>query len=80
MNSLEKQRRADAIRALINIAVLEGFVLIAVVGVYLATNSVVYLVGGVIASSLIFMPMFWRWYRAHGRALKAKPDGDIGAR
>ena len=66
------QGKKDAVRALINIAALEGFVLIAVIGVYLATDSIVFLIGGVIASSLIFLPMLLRWRRAHGRALAVK--------
>lgn len=80
MNALDDQNRKAAIRALINIAILEGFVLIAVIGVYLATNSIVYLVGGIIASSLIFVPMFLRWHRAHGRVLSAKPKDEMDGR
>jgi|GEM_PF-1872357 len=78
MNALEDQKRKEAIKGLINIAVLEGLVLIAVVGVYLYTNSLVYLIGGVIGSSLIFLPLFLRWAKAHGGAMKAKPNSDEG--
>lgn len=80
MNPVADQKRKDAIRALINIAILEGFVLIAVVGVYLYTNSIVYLVGGIVASSLIFFPMFLRWHRAHGKGMSVKPNSDPEAR
>jgi hypothetical protein len=73
MNALEQQKRKDAIRALINIAILEGAVLIAVVAFYMNTGDITHLVGGVVASTLIFGPMFFRWFKAHGQTLKAKP-------
>ncbi len=72
VSALDEQKRKDAIRALINIALLEAAVLIAVAAIYLNTQNITHLVGGVIASSLIFGPMFFRWAKAHGKALKAK--------
>ncbi|WP_425407919.1 hypothetical protein [Hyphococcus sp.] len=65
-----RQKRQEAIRALINIALMEGAVLIIVVLIYLQTENITYLVGGVVASSIIFAPLFYRWFRAHGPALK----------
>ena len=70
MNTLNVQKRKAAIKGLINIAIVEGFVLMAVVGVFLYTGSLIHLVGGVIGSTLIFGPMFLRWYKEHGKALK----------
>jgi hypothetical protein len=72
MNALDDQKRKDAIKGLINIAIFEGFVLVAVVGVYLYTGKLIHLVGGGIGSTLIFAPMFLRWSRAHGEAMKAR--------
>lgn len=74
MDTTENQKRQDAIRGLINIALLEGAVLTLVIGVYLYTGEIVHLVGGVIGSTLIFTPMLLRWMRAHGAAMKAKPN------
>lgn len=68
--------RKQAIKALINIAIIEGFVLAAVVGVYLYTGNIVHLVGGVVGSALIFGPMFLRWFKEHGQALKTGPASD----
>lgn len=70
MHSPEEIRRKDAIKALINIAIIEGFVLAAVVGVYLYTGDIVHLVGGVIGSALIFGPMILRWYNEYGGTLR----------
>lgn len=74
MQTGQDQKRQDAIKALINIAIIEGFVLVAVVAVYLYTGEIVHLIGGVIGSTLIFGPMFVRWYNEHGKALQAKPN------
>lgn len=74
MNAFDQQKRKDAIRALINIAILEGAVLIAVAAFYMNTGDMTHLVGGIVASTLIFGPMFFRWFRAHGQAFKAKPN------
>jgi len=76
VNALDQQKRKAAIKGLINIAIIEGFVLLAVVGVYLYTGKLIHLVGGVIGSTLIFAPMFLRWSRAHGAAMKARPNSD----
>lgn len=70
----DQERRKEAIRALINIALLESAVLITVALIYLRTSDITHLAGGVAASMLIFGPMFFRWFRAHGAALKAKPN------
>ena len=78
MADMSDQKRKDAFRALINIALLEGAVLMLVVGVYLYTNNIVHLVGGIIGSTLIFAPMFWRWYTEHGSALQSRPNSGGG--
>ena len=74
MQTPDDINKREAVKGLINIALMEGALLIAVVGVYLATSNIAYLVGGVVGTSLIFGPMFLRWSRAHGAALKAKPN------
>lgn len=74
MNAIDNQKRKDAVRGLINIVLLEGAVLMLVIGVYFYTSNIVHLVGGIIGSSLIFTPMLLRWIRAHGAAMKAKPN------
>ena len=70
MQDFDAELKREAIRSLINIAVLEGIVLMGVVGVYLYTGKMTYLVGGVVASTLIFGPAFIRWFKAHGKHLK----------
>ena len=70
MNALDQQERKASIKNLINIVVLEGAVLMLVVGVYLYTNNIVYLIGGVLGSSMIFGPLILRWSKAH-RALSS---------
>ena len=74
------QKKQDAVRALINIAVIEGFVLVAVVGVFLYTQSLTYLIGGVVGSTLIFGPMFLRWTKDHAPALRPSADETGGGR
>ncbi len=76
MNALDDQKRRDAIKGLINIAILEGFVLVLVIAVYLTTSSVFYLIAGIMGSTLIFAPLMLRWLRAHGDAMTAKPNSD----
>lgn len=68
--SVDSPRRKEAVRALLNIALLEGMLLFAVVAVYLYTNELTYLVGGIVATSLIFVPILLRWVRDHAPALK----------
>jgi len=72
MNPVDDKKRKDEIKGLINIAIAEGFVLMAVVGVYLYTGKLIHLAGGVIGSTLIFAPMFLRWHKEHAQALKTK--------
>ncbi|MBL4618915.1 MAG: hypothetical protein JKX88_02300 [Marinicaulis sp.] len=74
VNSLHQQQRKDAMRALLNIVIVEGVVLMAVVGVFLYTGEVFHLLGGVVGTSLIFGPMFLRWYNEHGKAWKRNED------
>ncbi len=74
MNAIDQQKRKDAIKGLINIAILEGFVLVAVIAVYFYTNSATLLIGGVLGSTLLFGPLFLRWARAHGAAVMPKPN------
>ena len=79
MNAIDDQKRKDAIKGLVNIAILEGVVLVLVVAVFLSTNSLTYLIGGVIGSTLIFAPMIIRWSKAHGAAMTTKPNTDHNA-
>ena len=77
MNAIEDQKRKGAIKALVNIAMLEGFLLVAIVAVYLSTGNLTYLVGGLVGSTLIFGPMFFRWFKAHGQALKTDSKSQV---
>ena len=72
VQNISDQKRKDAVRALINLCLLEGFVLIAVVAVYLYTSNLTYLIGGVIGTMLIFGPMFMRWIKTHGDAIRSE--------
>ncbi|GJL93545.1 hypothetical protein [Hyphococcus sp.] len=76
METPEDNKRNEAIKGLINIALFEGFVLLAVVGIYLKTNNLTHLIGGVVATIICFAPVTLRWVREHGDALKATPGED----
>jgi hypothetical protein len=67
---VDPQKRRDAVKALVNLVLLESMLLAVVVGVYLYTDKLAYLIGGVIGSALIFTPAFIRWAKEHGTALK----------
>lgn len=69
----EHQRKA-AVSALIQIALWEGLVLIAVVVSYFATGSLAVLIAGIVASAALFTPMLLRWMRDHRGAMTAKPN------
>lgn len=74
--SIDAQKRKDSLKALVNIIALEGVLLFAVVAFYLSTSSLTYLVGGIVATQLIFVPIFIRWVRDHAPALKSQPGED----
>ena len=63
-------KKKEAVGALIKIALWEGAFLLGIVGLFVATNSIPLLVGGLVVTTLTFGPMFWRWYKAHGAALR----------
>lgn len=58
----------DATRALVNIAVLEAVLLGIAAAVYLYTNAMTYLIGGIIGAQLVCAPMFVHWARAQANA------------
>lgn len=68
-------KRKEAVRALINLALLEGMLIFVVIAVYLYTNSIAYLIGGVVATSFIFAPLILRWVRDHAPALRTPAAG-----
>lgn len=73
----EAQKKRDARKALINIAMVDGFLVVAVVAVYLYTNNLVYLIGGLVGTALISGPMILRWYNEYASVLKAsQSNGD----
>ena len=76
METPDDINRREAMRGLMNLALLEGAVLIAVVGIYFYTQNLTHLIGGVVGTAIIFGPLFLRWFNAHGKALKAKPNSD----
>lgn len=71
--SIDEQKRKDAVRALINICVLESVLIVAVVAIYLATSNWQFLLGGVVGAQLIFIPMLLRWRNEHAASLKQAP-------
>lgn len=73
MPAPDPYKRKEALRALLNIVMLEGVVLLIVVAVYLATWNLTYLIGGVVASSLIFAPLLLRWMKEHAGNLRSDP-------
>ncbi len=75
MQTPDDIKRKEAVKGLINIALLEGAMLIAVVGAYLYTDNLSILIGGVIGTAIIFGPMFFRWFNEHGKSLQAKAGG-----
>ena len=76
MNDFEQERRNEAVRSLINIAVLEVVMITVVIVVYLYTGNVVYLVGGVVGAAIIAAPMFLRWVREHGATMTSANSND----
>ncbi len=61
-------------RALVSIAIFESVLLGLVVAVYLYTNNLTYLIGGVIGSQIVCAPMFIRWAKAQADAQKAQAE------
>jgi len=53
-----------------------GMLLFAVVSIYLYTKEMTYLVVGVVATSLIFVPILLRWMRDHAPAMKSSAAAD----
>ncbi len=72
MQAAEDIKRKDAMKGLINIALMEGAVLMLVVGAYLYTEDLNILIGGIIGTAIIFAPMFLRWFKTHAGALKSR--------
>ena len=70
---IDAGRRKEALRALVNLALLEGILLFLVIAFYLYTGEVIHLIVGVAATSVIFGPLLRRWVRDHARALKTPP-------
>ena len=66
--------RDEALRALISLCVMEGAALAGVVFVYLTTNNIVYLIGGVVGVVAIFLPLQLRRIVAHRDASAQRPN------
>ncbi|MAW80468.1 MAG: hypothetical protein CMI63_09535 [Parvularcula sp.] len=73
MQTPEDIKRKHAMKGLVNIALMEGAMLILVIGAYLYTDDLNILIGGVIGTAIIFGPLFFRWFRQYGRSLQSKP-------
>jgi hypothetical protein len=73
----ESIKRKDAMKGLINIAMMEGAVLMLVVGAYLYTDDLNILIGGVAGTAIVFGAMTVRWFNESKAALK--PASDEGA-
>ncbi len=72
MNKLDQERRREAIKGLVNIAIFEAFLLFAVIGVYFYIGDIRYLIGGVIAVMILTAPMLLRHIAANKDALGQK--------
>ncbi len=70
----DEHKRKVALKSLFNIALFESVVLLAVVGVYLGTGNLTYLIGGIIGSTLVFAPMFLKWFQEYGEVMKTQSD------
>ena len=66
--------RNEALRALISLVLIEGAALAAVVFIYLHTDNLVYLIGGVLGVVGIFLPLQLRRIIAHRDAAAQKPN------
>lgn len=75
MQSSDEQERQAIVKGLINLALIEGFILMLVVSVYLYTNNFVYLVGGLVGWALITAPMLFRFMRDHRAVPKSRSYG-----
>jgi uncharacterized integral membrane protein len=51
----------EATRELLRIAVFEAALIGCVIAVYLATQNIAYLIGGIVGAQIIVAPMFLRW-------------------
>ncbi len=71
LDQIAGQKRKDAMNARVRIAVLEGVVLMLVIAAFVMTGSIPALLAGVAVSAAVFAPMFLRWMKEHGPALKA---------
>ncbi|MEM8772524.1 MAG: hypothetical protein AAGD92_12820 [Pseudomonadota bacterium] len=69
---VNRDKKRDAVRALIQLALWEAVFLFAVVGWFLHSANVVHLVFGIAASTILFGPLFVRWFRDHGRYFSMK--------
>lgn len=74
------QRRKEAIRGLINIILFELLLIGGVIAIFLYTSSAAFMIGGVLLTGLIVAPMFIRWARTHGPALKSTQSSDTERR
>jgi hypothetical protein len=68
----------EAVRALLKLVLWEGAVLVALVASFFMTGSVTLLLIGVVASMVIFAPLFLRWFNEHNGAMSGppEPEGD----
>ena len=74
METPEDMKKREAVKGLINIALMEGAVMILVVGAYLYTGNLSILIGGIAGAAIIFAPMLLRWVKQNKTVLNAKPD------
>lgn len=72
MQTPEDIKRKEAMKGLINIALMEGAMLLLVVGAYLYTDDLNILIGGVIGTAIVFGTMTVRWFNENKAALKSQ--------
>ena len=68
------EKRRESANALVKAAIFEAVMLAAVVGVYLATNNMTYLIGGIVGAQIVAVPMFLRWAREKAPDMRAPKD------
>ncbi len=77
MKAIDEEKQKAAVRTLVNVAIFEGVLLAAVIGVYLYTNKLTHLIAGLAGAMILSAPLYIRVIREHGAALRpTREEGD----
>lgn len=74
MRAPDPYKRKEALRALLNLALLEGMLIFMVIAFYLYSGEIVHLFIGVAATFVIFAPLLLRWVRDHAPNFKGEAE------